>query len=122
MPTRRWMYIAPISFLCVAVELIIRFGVHFNAIGGLSRAPEELTGKFYIFVALMVGQAGLWGYLGSLGGEWVWQIWSSYKIASSVRQLPRHYRAAILTRFAFVWLAVGAVSYTHLTLPTICSV
>jgi hypothetical protein len=101
------MYIAPISLLCVAAELIIMFGFHLKAIGGLPKAPEELTGKFYVLVALMVGQAGLWGYLGSLSGEWVWQIWSSYNIASSLKQLPPHYRVAILTRFAFVWIAVG---------------
>jgi hypothetical protein len=101
------MYIAPISLLCVAAELIIMFGFHLKAIGGLPKAPEELTGKFYIFVALMLGQAGLWGYLGSLGGEWVWQIWSSCKIASSLRQLPRNYRVAILIRFLSVWVAVG---------------
>ena len=53
MPTRRWMYIAPISLLCVAAELAIMFGLHLKAIGGLPRAPEELTGKFYILVALM---------------------------------------------------------------------
>jgi hypothetical protein len=107
MPTRRWMYIAPISLLCVAAELIIMFGFHLKAIGGVARAPEELTGKFYVLVALMVGQAGLWGYLGSLGGEWVWQIWSSCKNGPSLNRLPRHYWAAILTRFAFVWVAVG---------------
>ena len=107
MPTRRWMYIAPISLLCVAAELIIMFGFHLKAIGGIPEAPEELTGKFYILVALMVGQAGLWGYLGSLCGEWVWQTWSYCKKGPSLRHLPWHYRAAILTRFAFVWLAVA---------------
>jgi hypothetical protein len=107
MPTRRWMYIAPISLFCVAAELLIMFGFHLKAIGGLPKAPEDLTGKFYIFVALMVGQAGLWGYLGSLGGEWVWQIWTFCKNGPSLKRLPWHYWIAILTRFAFVWAAVG---------------
>jgi hypothetical protein len=107
MPTWRWMYIAPISLLCVAAELAIMFGLHLKAIGGLPRAPEELTGKFYILVALMVGQAGLWGYLGSLVGEWVWQIWSSCKKGPSLRNLPWHYRVAIGTRFASVVAAIG---------------
>ncbi len=107
MPTWRWMYIAPISLLCVAGELTIMFGFHWMAIGGVASAPEELTGKFYVLVALMVGQAGLWGYLGSLGGEWVWQIWSYCKRGPSLRRLPWHYRGAILSRFAFVWVAVG---------------
>jgi hypothetical protein len=107
MPTRRWMYIAPISLLCVAAELMILFGFHWKAIFGLPKAaPEELTGKFYILVGLMVGQAGLWGYLGSLSGEWVCQIFSSYKIASSFKKRPLHYRTAILTRFAIVLLVV----------------
>src|SRR2546426_1041722 len=66
MPTRRWMYIAPISIACVVAELTIMFGQHWEAMGGLRTAPEDLNGKFYVFVALMVGQAGLWGYLGSL--------------------------------------------------------
>jgi hypothetical protein len=107
MPTRRWMYIAPISLLCVAIELLVLFGPNLKAMGGVANAPEELTGKFYIFVALMVGQAGLWGYLGSLGGEWVWQIWSTCKQGPSLKRLPWHYWTAILTRFAFVWAAVG---------------
>jgi hypothetical protein len=107
MPTRRWMYIAPISLLCVAAELAIMFGLHWKGIGGVASAREDLTGKFYVLVALMVGQGGLWGYLGSLGGEWVWQIWSSCKNGPSFKRLPWHYRIAILTRFAFVWVAVG---------------
>ena len=112
MPTKRWMYIAPISLLSVGAEWMIMFGFHWTAIWGLAKsAPEELTGKFYVLFALMVGQAGLWGYLGSLSGEWVWQIWSSCKNASSLKQLPWHYRGAILTRFAFVWVAVGGWYY-----------
>jgi len=115
MPTRRWMYIAPISLFCVAAELIIMFGGHWEAIKSVLSAPEELeelNGKFYIFVALMVGQAALWGYLGSLCGEWVWQIWSSFcKNGPSLRRLPRHYWGAILTRFVSVWAAVGVWYY-----------
>jgi hypothetical protein len=106
------MYIAPISFMCVAAELTIMFGFHWDAIKGVPRAPEELTGKFYVFVALMVGQAGLWGYLGSLSGEWLWQLWSCCKNSPSLKRLPRHYWGAILTRFAFVWIAVGVWYYT----------
>ena len=107
MPTWRWMYIAPISFLCAVAELTIMFGFHWTDLKGVLSAPEELTGKFYVLVALMVGQAGLWGYLASLGGEWVWQIWSSCKTGPSLKRLPWHYWAAILTRFAFVWIAIG---------------
>jgi hypothetical protein len=107
MPTSRWMYIAPICLLCVAAELVIMFGFHWGAMAGLASAPEELTGKFYVLVALMVGQAGLWGYLGSLTGEWVWQTWSYCKNGPSLKYLPWHYRGAILTRFLFVWVAVG---------------
>jgi hypothetical protein len=107
MPTWRWMYIAPISLLCVAGELTIMFGFHWMKIGGVASATEELTGKFYVLVALMVGQAGLWGYLGSLCGEWVWKTWSYGKKGPSLRHLPWHYRCAILTRFAFVWVAIG---------------
>ena len=40
MPTWRWMYIAPISLLCVAAELTIMFGFHWKAIGGVASAPE----------------------------------------------------------------------------------
>src|SRR6266446_3391518 len=112
MPTRSWMYIAPICFLCLAAELTIMFGFHWDAMKGVLGAPEELTGKFYVFVALMVGRAGLWGYLGSLSGEWVWQVWSSCKNSPSLKSLPRHYWGAILTRFAFVWIAVGVWYYT----------
>src|ERR1700680_814024 len=79
MPTWRWMYIAPISLLCVAAEWTIMFRFHWKIITGVAWAPEELTGKFYVLVALMVGQAGLWGYLGSLSGEWIWQIWFGTK-------------------------------------------
>jgi hypothetical protein len=107
MPTRRWMYIAPISLLCVVAELTNMFGFHWKAIGGLASAPEELTGKFYVLVALMVGQAGLWGYLGSLVGEWVWQIRSYCENSPSLRRLEWHYWVAILTRFVSVWAAVG---------------
>jgi hypothetical protein len=107
MPTWRWMYIAPISLLCVAAELTIMFGFHWKAIGGVASAPEELTGKFYVLVALMVGQAGLWGYLASLCGEWVQQTWLVCKQGPSLKALPWHYRGAILTRFAFVWMAIG---------------
>src|ERR1700730_16093541 len=107
MPTWRWMYIAPISLLCVAAELTIMFGFHWKAIGGLASAPEDLTGKFYVLVALMVGQAGLWGYLGSLVGEWVWQIRSYCKNSPSLSRLEWHYWVAIITRFASVLAAVG---------------
>ena len=105
------MYIAPISLLCAAAELTVMFGFHWTAMKGLPSAPEELTGKFYVLVALMAGQAGLWGYLGSRAGEWVWQIWSSYKNGPSLKRLPWQYWAAILTRFAFVWVAVGVWYY-----------
>ena len=107
MPTWRWMYIAPISLLCVAAELTIMFGSRWKAIEGMASAPQELTGKFYLLVALMVGQAGLWGYLGSLCGEWVWQIWLSCKNGPSLKRLAWHYWIAILARFASVWVAVG---------------
>ena len=59
MPTRRWMYIVPISFLCVAAELIIMFGFRFEILRRPPLASEELAGKFYVLVVLMVGQAGL---------------------------------------------------------------
>jgi hypothetical protein len=110
------MYIAPISLLSVAAELTIMFGLHWKAIGGLASAPEELTGKFYVLVALMVSQAGLWGYLGSLSGEWVWQIWSGKKGAlcglsirngPSLGKLRWYYWVAIITRFASVLAAIG---------------
>src|SRR5215471_21391466 len=107
MPTRRWMYIAAISFLCVAVEWIIMFGFRWQPIKGVPSALEDSNGKFYMLVALMLGQAGLWGYLGSLCGEWVWKLSSLCKQAPSLKLLPWHYWLAILTRFAFVWVAVG---------------
>ena len=111
MPTWRWMYIAPISLFFATTELTVMFGFRWAAIRGVLSAPEELTGKFYVLVALMVGQAGLWGYLTSLGGEWVWQIWSSCRSGPSLKRLPWHYWAAIFTRFAFVWVAVGVWYY-----------
>jgi hypothetical protein len=111
MPTRRWMYIAPISIACVIAELTIMFGPHWEVMRGLRTAPEDLNGKFYVFVALMMGQAGLWGYLGSLVGEWVFQIWTFCKKGPSRKLLPWHYWAAISTRFASVWAAVGVWYY-----------
>ena len=105
------MYIAPICFLAVGLELTIMFGYHWDALKGVPWAPEDLNGKFYVFVALMVGQAALWGYLGSLTGEWAWQVWKLCSKGPSLKRLPGHYWVAILTRFAFVWIAIGVWYY-----------
>lgn len=107
MPTRRWMYIAPASFACIALELLIMFGFHWGMVAGIRSGGEDINGKFYVFLALMVGQAGLWGYLGCLCCEWVWQIWPLCKNGPSFKRLPSHYRMAIVTRFVSAWAAVA---------------
>lgn len=107
MPTWRWMYIAPVCFACVAIELAVMFGFHWGTIRGVFSAGEDINGKFYVFLALMVGQAALWGYLGCLCCEWVWQISPMCKSGPSFRRLPWHYRLAITTRFIAAWSAVA---------------
>eukprot|EP00961_Rhodomonas_salina_P139645 1879368-Rhodomonas_salina.1 len=39
-----------------------------------------------------------------------------------MKQMERTKRAVLLARGESQWLAAQSVSYTHLTLPTICSV
>lgn len=99
MPTRRWMYIAPVSFFFVFLELAILLGHNGDALTGVEWASEELNGKFFIFLALMMGQAGLWGYITCLFGEWLVQIRAVCREGPSLCRLPRHYRWAITIRF-----------------------